>query len=32
MINNYYPGTPARNFMETGFGETFAAVLRRKRR
>ncbi|HSA99419.1 MAG TPA: Bax inhibitor-1/YccA family protein [Anaerolineales bacterium] len=29
MINNYYPGTPARNFMETGFNETFAAVLRR---
>ena len=29
MINNYYPGTPARNFIETGFSETFAAVLRR---
>jgi FtsH-binding integral membrane protein len=29
MIDNYYPGTPARNFIETGFSETFAAVLRR---
>lgn len=29
MINNYYPDTPARNFIETGFSETFAAVLRR---
>src|SRR5574339_222090 len=29
MINNYYPGTPADNFIETGFSETFAAVLRR---
>ena len=29
MINNYYPGTPAGNFIETGFSETFAAVLRR---
>jgi Integral membrane protein, interacts with FtsH len=29
MINNYYPGTPARNFIETGVSETFAAVLRR---
>jgi uncharacterized protein len=29
MINNYYPGTPARNFQEIGFSDTFAAVLRR---
>jgi len=29
MIDNYGPGTPARNFLETGFSETFAAVLRR---
>ena len=29
MINNYYPGTPARNFIETGLSETFAVVLRR---
>src|SRR5512147_1473004 len=29
MTNNYYPGTPAQNFLETGFSETFAAVLRR---
>jgi FtsH-binding integral membrane protein len=29
MINNYYPGTPARNSVETGFSDTFAAVLRR---
>jgi uncharacterized protein len=29
MINNYYPGTPARNFSESGFSDTFAAVLRR---
>jgi len=29
MINNYYPGTPAGNFIETGLSETFAAVLRR---
>ena len=29
MTNNYYPGTPARNFIETGLSETFAAVLRR---
>jgi FtsH-binding integral membrane protein len=29
MINNYYPETPSRNFIETGFSETFGAVLRR---
>ncbi len=29
MNNNYYPGTPTQNFIETGFSETFAAVLRR---
>jgi len=29
MINNYYPGAPAQNFIETGFSETFSAVLRR---
>jgi uncharacterized protein len=29
MINNYYPGTPARNFLETGFSDIFTAVLRR---
>ncbi len=29
MINNYYPGTPTRNFTEIGFSETFAAILRR---
>jgi uncharacterized protein len=30
MINNYnYPGAPAQNFMESGFSETFSAVLRR---
>ncbi|HEX9386292.1 MAG TPA: Bax inhibitor-1/YccA family protein [Anaerolineales bacterium] len=29
MINNYYPGTPAQNFIEAGFSETFSAVLRR---
>jgi hypothetical protein len=28
-INNYDPGTPARNFIETGLSETFATVLRR---
>ncbi len=29
MINNYYPGTSARNYPESGFSDTFAAVLRR---
>ena len=29
MINNFSPGTPARNFIEIGFSETFATVLRR---
>src|SRR6478672_1742991 len=29
MIDNYDPGTPARNLLESGFSETFAAVLRR---
>ena len=28
MIDNY-PGAPAQTFMQTGFSETFAAVLRR---
>jgi uncharacterized protein len=29
MINSYYPGTPARNFLEAGFSDIFAQVLRR---